>query len=666
MNIPILTNWLEKRSLRKWDEFLDHLISGGQAITGVNVTEKTALNATAVFACVRILSETLASLPLPVYSRLDGGGKKRAPEHRLYNILHDAPNPYMTSFVFRETLMGHLVTWGNAYANIKRDGRGQVVGLWPLRPDRMEEIKWENGKLKYYYRLQDGSISVINSSAVLHIAGLGFDGLVGYSPIRQAADAVGLSLATEEYGSRFFRNGAKPAGVLRHPGRLKEDARENLRKSWNEMHQGLQNQHRIAILEEGMEYTQIGLPPEDSQFLQTRKFQLLEIARMYRIPPHMLADLERATFSNIEHQSIDFVVHTIRPWLVRWEQAIKQKLFLPEERGKYFAEFLVDGLLRGDTQSRYDAYQKGFQVGGFSVNEILELENRNPIGEAGDQRFVPMNMIPLDQAGRVPEVDEPEIDKPQDEPVEVENNSIEHRNIRAANTRSILAKRFEPIMRDAVARVVNGEASDIKRAVKKHFKERDSTGFMEWVEEYYDKLPDRIKKTMRPVFSTLTEMIHAEAVKEVGGEVTDQSEWVDGYSEIYAKGYVSRSRNQVKSLITEAQSEGLDMVDEISGRADEWVENRPDKEAMYETVNLANAAAKAAFAAYGVYRLKWVAIGSRTCPYCEELDGRVVGIDRPFVGANEALESEDGRMNIYKPTLNPPLHLGCVCQIVPE
>lgn len=661
MRIPILSGWMEKRSINKWDEYLDYLISGGQAKAGVLVTEKTAMNATAVFACVRILAETLASLPFPVYTRLKGGGKRRAPEHPLYNILHDAPNPYMTSFALRETLMGHLVTWGNAYANIKRDGRGQVVELWPLRPDRMKEVKWNNGKLKYYYQIDDGTVSEINASAILHIAGLGFDGVMGYSPIRMAADAVGLALATEEYGARFFGNGARPGGILKHPGRLKDDARTNLEKSWKATHQGLNNQHRIAILEEGMEYMTIGLPPEDSQFLQTRKFQLQEIARIYRVPPHMLADLERATFSNIEHSAIEFVVHTVRPWLVRWEQAIKQKLFLPDEREKYFAEFLVDGLLRGDTQSRFDAYQKGFQVGGFSVNEILELENRNPIGEEGDKRFVPMNMIPLDMVGEF---------KPKSggEP-EPENNNraIEKRS--AATNRAILVSRFEPMIRDAMARVVSGEVADIKRAAKKHFKERDSVDFMGWLDEYYKKMPERVKRTMFPVFLTMAEVLRDVTAAEFSSEPVkelDLPEYVDGYAVKHADNYSSASRGQLNKIIRESQEAGTDPEALIIERLDAWTENRAEKEAMYESVNLAGVIAKAVFVGYGITKLRWVALGSKPCPYCQELDQKVVGVEQPFLGKSDSLESEDGRMNINKPTFTPPLHLGCVCQISPE
>ena len=662
MKIPVLTRWLEARQLKadlsKFEEFMDFLVDGREGAAGVNVTEKTALHSTAVFSCVRVLAETIASLPLPVYRRLEPRGKQRAPEHTLYRILHDQPNPYMTSFVFRETLMGHLGTWGNAYAEIDWTAGGQVKSLWPLRPDRMKEIKYnEAGNLVYVYRLPDGTDKPFQSYQILHIPGLGFDGFIGYSPIAMARDAVGLSLATEEYGARFFKNGAKPGGVLEHPGKLKNP--ESLRKSWNEMHQGLSNQHRIAILEEGMKYTQIGIPPNDAQFLETRKFQKSEIASIYRVPPHMIADLERATFSNIEHQSIDFVVHTIRPWLVRWEQAIKQKLFMSLEGSQYFAEFLVDGLLRGDTQSRYAAYSVGRQWGWLSANDVLEMENKNPIGEQGDIYLVPMNMVPAEQAKQMPQINAPEPEENQKAP------DVEKRNINAARNRSRLAKRYELLFQDAAARVVAREVRDLKRAVKKHLGERDSTDFYNYMDDYYKKAPEWIKKTMLPVFLSLGEAVRDAAAQEAGAEPPETTEWIDGYAERYAAQHASSSSGQVAALLTEARAEGLDPAELVDERLNEWEEKRPGKIASRETVEQCNKIARFVFISAGVTRLMWVAVGSESCPYCQELNGKIVGIQAPFLGASETLESDDGRMRINKPAFTPQLHDGCECQVIP-
>ena len=378
----------------------------GRTTSGKTVNERTALQTTAVYACVRILSETIASLPLHVYQYTEGG-KAKDTEHVLYTLLHDEPNPDMTSFVFRETLMSHLLIWGNAYAQILRDRSGQVIGLYPLLPDQMSVHRSEKGKLFYVYNRDEednpnfqekGSI-VLSQEEVLHIPGLGFDGLIGYSPIALAKNAVGMTLACEEYGASFFGNGANPGGVLEHPGILKDPAK--VRDSWNAVYQGTRNAHKVAVLEEGMSYKQIGIPPEEAQFLETRKFQINEIARLFRIPPHMVGDLEKSSFSNIEQQSLEFVKYTLDPWVVRFEQALKKSLLLPEEKKTHFIKFNVDGLLRGDYQSRMNGYAIGRQNGWLSTNDIRELEELNPIPpeEGGDLYLINGNMTKLKDAG---------------------------------------------------------------------------------------------------------------------------------------------------------------------------------------------------------------------------------------------------------------------------
>ena len=379
----------------------------GRTTSGKPVNERTAMQTTAVYACVRILAEAVASLPLHVYEYQDDGGKKLVHDHPLYYLLHDEPNPEMTSFVFRETLMSHLLIWGNAYAQIIRDGAGRVLGLYPLLPDKMDVQRDDCGNIYYVYsRNSDenpmfkeyGDIR-LKAEDVLHIPGLGFDGLIGYSPIAMAKNAVGMTLACEEYGASFFANGANPGGVLEHPGVLKDPSK--VRESWNSVYRGVNNAHKIAVLEEGMKYQQIGIPPEEAQFLETRKFQINEIARLYRIPPHMVGDLDKSSFSNIEQQSLEFVKYTLDPWVIRWEQSLQRSLLLPGEKGKYFIKLNVDGLLRGDYQSRMNGYAVGRQNGWFSANDIREMENMNPIPDeqGGNLYLINGAMTKLEDAG---------------------------------------------------------------------------------------------------------------------------------------------------------------------------------------------------------------------------------------------------------------------------
>lgn len=385
----------------------------GRTTSGKPVNERTAMQTTAVYACVRILAEAVASLPLHVYEYQDDGAKKLVHDHPLYYLLHDEPNPEMTSFVFRETLMSHLLIWGNAYAQIIRDGAGRVLGLYPLLPDKMDVQRDDKGNIYYVYsRNSDenpmfkeyGNIK-LKAEDVLHIPGLGFDGLIGYSPIAMAKNAVGMTLACEEYGASFFANGANPGGVLEHPGVLKDPSK--VRESWNSVYRGVSNAHKIAVLEEGMKYQQIGIPPEEAQFLETRKFQINEIARLYRIPPHMVGDLDKSSFSNIEQQSLEFVKYTLDPWVIRWEQSLQRSLLLPGEKGKYFIKLNVDGLLRGDYQSRMNGYAVGRQNGWFSANDIREMENMNPIPdeEGGNLYLINGAMTKLADAGAFAKTD---------------------------------------------------------------------------------------------------------------------------------------------------------------------------------------------------------------------------------------------------------------------
>ena len=379
----------------------------GGTSSGKPVNETTAMQMTAVYSCVRILSEAVAGLPLNVYRYNDSGGKEKAFKHPLYRLLHDEPNPEMTSFAFRETLMSHLLLWGNAYAQVIRNARGEVIALYPLMPDKMTVDRDNNGRLFYLYQRGAEDAKAVGNDRrvylpptdVLHIPGLGFDGLIGYSPIAMAKNAIGLAMATEEYGAKFFANGAAPSGVLEHPGTIKDPQR--VRDSWNAAYQGSSNAHKIAVLEEGMKYTPIGISPEQAQFLETRKFQINEIARIFRVPPHMLADLEKSSFSNIEQQSLEFVKYTLDPWVVRWEQSMCRILLSESEKPAYFIKFNVDGLLRGDYASRMTGYATARQNGWMSANDIRELENLDRIAPelGGDLYLINGAMTKLQDAG---------------------------------------------------------------------------------------------------------------------------------------------------------------------------------------------------------------------------------------------------------------------------
>lgn len=377
----------------------------GPTAAGKSVNERSAMQLTAVYACVRILAEGIAGLPLHLYKCGKNGSREKAVDHPLYFLLHDEPNPEMTSFVFRETLMTHLLLYGNCYCQIIRDGRGQVTALYPLMPNQMSVDRDEKGRLYYTYLRSGEEVDTMKKGTVyllpedvLHIPALGFDGLVGYSPIAMAKNSIGMGLACEEYGAKFFANGAAPSGVLEHPGTIKDITR--LWESWNAIYGGSKNAGKVAILEEGMHYSPISISPNEAQFLETRKFQVDEIARIFHVPPHMIGDLERSTFSNIEQQSLEFVKYTLNPWVCRWEHALTKSLLSPKEKREYSIKFNVDGLLRGDYQSRMNGYAVGRQNGWMSANDIRELENLDRISaeQGGDLYLVNGNMIKMTDA----------------------------------------------------------------------------------------------------------------------------------------------------------------------------------------------------------------------------------------------------------------------------
>lgn len=364
--------------------------TGQMTWAGKQVSADTAMSIGAVFSCLRVLSESISTLPCLMYERT-ATGRKRSGAHPLAELLRYQPNQRQTAVEFWDMMVGHAALRGYAFAEIIPGARGFADQLVPLHPDKVTVSYLKSGKPDFLYEEPDGKKRPIPFDMMFWIKGP-FEGL---SVISAARESFGLAMATEEHAARLFGQGVQISGVLEHPNRLDDESAERIAKSFSKAYAGVGNSHRPAVLEEGMKWTKIGLTAEDSQFIQSRKFQLNEIARWFRIPPHMIGDLERSTFSNIEHQSIEFVTHTLRPWLVRIEQAIRRDLIIAKQ--VYYAEFLVDGLLRGDQKARYDAYNTGIQAGFLTRNEAREIENWNPI-EGLDEPLVPLNMTPVGSA----------------------------------------------------------------------------------------------------------------------------------------------------------------------------------------------------------------------------------------------------------------------------
>tara|TARA_R110001599_G_scaffold132349_1_gene309057 strand:+ start:1292 stop:2500 length:1209 start_codon:yes stop_codon:yes gene_type:complete len=384
---------LFRKKEKRTNNFLKAALGRGGANTGVSVSEDSSLTYSTVYACVRVLSESVASLPINVLKKESDGDRTNDITHPVYKLLAKKPNSYMTSFTWRQILMTNLVLNGNSFFKIERDGNARPISLNYIHSDNVS-CKLVDGEL--YYETRGENSEIISNENMLHFLGLGYDGIKGKSVIETHRDTIGLSIAANRYGGSFYGNAAAPSGILSHPGKLSKEAAERLKYSWNSTYAGgPNNAHKTAILEEGMAFKPVSLSPQDADFLNTRKFQVSEIARIFRVPPHMIGDLERATFSNIEQQSLDFLIHTLRPYLVNLEQELERKLFRENEQDSYYIKFNTNGLLRGDSEARAKFYKDMSSIGVLSVNEIRRLEDLNDIGDIGDQHYYALNYAPI-------------------------------------------------------------------------------------------------------------------------------------------------------------------------------------------------------------------------------------------------------------------------------
>jgi len=643
---------------------------------GVDIDETTALNYGAVWNAIQIISGTIGSLPLHLLKRTGKNTEKMTSES-LYDVLHSVANTEMTAMNYREAAGAHMVSWGNSYSEIVRSTVGDVVELWPITPNRVKPER-KNGSMFYEVNVGAGKKVTLPRERILHIPGLGFDGLMGYSVLTKARESIALGMAAEEFGSRYFGDGTHPGTIVSHPGVLGPEQQKTLQKSLTGAYSGLGKSHKLMLLEDGMKMENIGFSPEDSQFLQTRAFQIPEISRWFNIDPSKLKDHSRSTFNNIEHLSIMHVVDCIRPWLVRIEQCYNMQLLTPEQRKVgLFLSHNVEGLLRGDTAARSEFYSKMFMIGAISINEIREKENLNPI-DGGDEHFVPLNMVPLSMAEEVmapePAPEPAQIVAPEPDEAEQEENNIDfwqrQKQIRSITGRDRLIKAYYDLFKTAAQRIVNKEALTAKRFAK------SSTGkaFVAKTHEFYlNVMPGYIKKEIGPVISTFASEIGVESSKEVNTDFdqddTEYNDFATGYLTRYIERHIESSVGQLEQIATEERADEPEskpdtFVNDVEDRADEWSEKRPDKIARNETNQLANAAAQFIFFAAG-YKAVWRIRGAKTCPYCRSLNGKKVSKGGAFLNPGDVLDPKGGTgpMRFFGLKQHPPIHSGCDCYI---
>jgi HK97 family phage portal protein len=565
---------------------------------------------------------------------------------------------------------------GRGAAYVVTDERtGVIEELWPLRPDRLhvKPRRMPNGRFERWYQYLDdvnGIYANLAPGEVLFVPGVGDHGLGGHSIIELAANSIGLGLATEHYGAKVFDNNSAPGGVLSHPDTVSDEARKRMRADWENLHRGINRAGLMAILEEGVTWQNIGLPNDANQFLETRKLQVTDMSRWLRLPPHMIGDLDRATFSNIEQQQLDYVSMALTSWLTRWEQAIVTQLLLPEERATFYPEHLVDGLLRGDTTARYQAYAIGRQWGWLSANDIRERENLNAI-DGGDEYLVPLNMVPAGSSGG---------GAPARSVIRLARRMLGRRSWRA---RANIADSWAPKIADADQEVADLEAEKVAELVEQHLAEdrtfwhpadgprpeRSIASFVAALRTLYaddGPIAERMSGLWLPLFTQLAQDVAVEAADEVGHEDDiDLSVWARAYVLAHVGYRLASSFGQLRKIAEESERDQL--AKEIIARVTTWQDERPEDVAQWEGNQMSNAAAREAWKEAGVTTLKWINQGSKTCPYCKKLDGRTTEIETPFIAKGDAVHGdEEGEKLVAKRnTFHPPVHVGCDCQVVP-
>jgi HK97 family phage portal protein len=493
-------------ALPPWDDYW-YSRPGWDSAAGMAVTPETAMKLSAVFACVRVRSESLATCPLVVFKRLPNGGKVRATEHPLYQVLHNSPNQWQTSVEFIEMMQAHLDLRGNAFARIVPGPRGAIDQLIPLHPDLVQVYRLPNGKLKYQIRSRfTAEVDWYMQEEIFHLRGLTSDGLVGLSPIAVQRETIGTALGMQDYAARFFANDATTSTWIKHPGRFKDDAaRDKFRENWQKSQTG-ENRHRTAVLEEGLELKQIGLSNKDSQFLEANVNSREEVCAIYRVPPHKIAILQRATNNNIEHQGIEFVTDAIQPAATRWERRVNVDLIDPisaalDDGAEYFAEFIVGGLLRGDMKSRYDAYAIGRNWGWLCPDTICEFEGMNPLpeGKGGQEYLRPLNMVP---SGTVylPSM-ATDVPDPQDKPAPDKNQPAEDPppdtpDDEGQDARQPSGNLLRAFATEAARRVVRKEVTALRKTLTRSAKQFDATAFATEAQAFYTAHVALVAQTM--------------------------------------------------------------------------------------------------------------------------------------------------------------------------
>ena len=660
----------ERRAANSGDDFWYTVAGmGTETNSGVRVNDASAMRSASVFACVRVLAESVASLPIHVYKRLPDGGKQRATNHPAYKLLHREINPQMTAYQWVETAMFHMALTGNHYSEIVYTNRGEIGALVPWNPEKTTVNETKSGKLEYKLDLGNGKPKTRPAEKMLHIPAFAWNGIQGLSTIAYARETIGMSLAAEEFGARFFGHGMNPGHImtLGEGQRFDEEQTQKFLKDLREKHSGLGKSHNNLVLPSGMTVSPIGIPPDDAQWIDSRRFSVEEIARIFRVPLHMIGEHTKNTSwgSGIEQMTLGYVTYTLRPWMARIEQILERRLLDEFERDTYFIEFLAEGLLRGDQKARSEYYTAAITNGWMSRNEVRVIENLNPV-DGGDEFLTPLNMSVVGAEPQFQEENDARGDCGHNHALPPNATYAERRNDGAA--RQSIQRSYIRVLADALQRVIRRERNDILKKANKTARSRAAGDFGKWLEDFYRDHAEFTRAEIEPAMMALAEAVGAAAMREIGQEWQMNAAleaWLAVYIESFAGRHSARQLQELQRLLDSTIEDDGDIVDAFTRRFDDWQDPermaRAATDARTESVRLGQGFARVAFAAAGVTTLVWVAVGDSTCPYCSEMDGKVVGIEQNFLNEGDSVSDLSPNSSIA----HPPLHLGCDCMIVP-
>lgn len=647
--------------------------SGVSSVAGVGVNPATAMRYVTVYACVRLIAESIAQLPIHVYRKMPDGAKQRLTDVALADILATAPNSWQTGFEYFEFALAALCLRGNHYAFKSVSSRGQLLELIPFLPGSVT-VNRSGYDISYTVRFEDNTTETIPQEKMHHVRGLSLDGFTGISPIAYQRNAIGLGIAAENHGGYMFKNGAKPAGILVHPGQLSNEAYSRIRKSWQETHGG-ERQGGTAVLEEGLTFKEISMSNEDAQFLETRQFQRSEICSIFRVPPHMIGDLTKSSFSNITQQSLEMVKYTFLPWCRRLETAMNRDLLSPQDRQRgLYVQFLLDGLERADIETRYKVYNIGVNTGMLSPNDCRSKENMNP-RPGGDVYLVPLNMADsTDGLTGDPDVD-------QDNPAASKSFTIKS-IARAARslpgrdalvTKGVLAREqlretYAPRFRVLADGLVAHETAELRSLIATAGGQVGPE-FPSSSADLYRRLPDYIRAQFLGLMREYAVAVRNAALAEIDSDMelepADLAKFVEELLDGFTRRHIGASEGQLAAIINETVLE--EVPEAIEQRLAEWDETRAEKIAGREPVQQESAVARFVWAAAGITKLRWQLRGSQSCPFCKALNGKIVGIGSPFVDQGDFTPEGHAAspLKVRGPKMHAPIHRGCVCIITP-